>query len=261
MKHIYITFVPVLLVCCVIGGCELVTESTPQPQFRPANHVVINEVFTLPLTNQFTHSWVEFYNPTQSPVRVTFWTMSFATRQTLFVQDTAGTFRDFRVTDGQFDVPLSPRHSSLVIPANGFLTIVNNEDRLLSFTEYGNGDGPIVVGGTTIQLPPDTVRLDSIRNVSYVFQFQMSDQFVLKDSSGTIVDVFRYGNYTYTGPVTDPLLGPSNVTKGVLPQWQSYARYAGAYFTGNSSTDFYITGTEVAQTRPIPHYFSTGIRY
>ncbi|MEK9136840.1 MAG: hypothetical protein AAB393_06930, partial [Bacteroidota bacterium] len=47
-------------VVIALSGCELDTQTPDFPVINPANHVVINEVFVLPETNQNRFSWIEF---------------------------------------------------------------------------------------------------------------------------------------------------------------------------------------------------------
>ncbi len=60
-----------LLACAgMFSGCKLATEpgkSSPPPQ--STNHMIINEVFTLPPTHQGTYSWIELMNPTTGFVK------------------------------------------------------------------------------------------------------------------------------------------------------------------------------------------------
>jgi hypothetical protein len=106
--------------------------------------------------------------------------------------------------------------------------------------------------------PGDTTRAaglapDTIRGIGYVFYIFPSEELLLKDPSGNVVDVVRIGNYTPTG--VDPY--PNNVSLPMAPQYESYARYAGGYFTGNSANDFYITGQNL---RPLPHYYNVAYK-
>lgn len=67
MKHT-ILFSSLLFLFAMTGifsGCKLATEpgkSSPSPQ--STNHMIINEVFTLPPAHQGTYSWIELMNPT-----------------------------------------------------------------------------------------------------------------------------------------------------------------------------------------------------
>lgn len=238
----------------LVAGCDLQTEVASVTETNRADHIVINEVFTLPQATLPAFSWIELYNPTSLPVNVKGWTLEFSTQQQVVVRDTAQNVRAFLNEQGTYEVPLDLGFLKLELPPNGFLTLVNDEQRLLTFTEYGPGQGPKIGTGYTVGPPPDTISVDSIRYVFTTLAFGPTDQFVLRDSLRNVIDVVRYGNYTYSGIGSDPY--PNNHSVGFIPQYQSLARYAGGYSTGNTSADFYITGTQIPQTRPIPHYFS-----
>jgi len=61
---IFATFILTLL----LSGCDLSTD-VPKPNSVPtANHLLINEVFTLPASNQNKYSWIEIYNPKRDSV-------------------------------------------------------------------------------------------------------------------------------------------------------------------------------------------------
>lgn len=244
--------VSLLVAVSVLAGCGLETEYPAGTTVRPADHPVINEVFTLPRTNQNSYCWIELYNPTSASMEMGKWTLAFRTRRQVVWQDTSGNTWGYEDVEGTFDVPLIPPNTS--VGPNAFVTIVNNESRLLTYTDYGPGTGPKINRGISFGLPPDTLSLDSIRIVIYDFALQPTDQIELKDSLGRAVDVVRYGNYAWSGPGPDPY--PSNQSAGLVADYQSLARYAGAYFTGNTAQDFYVTGVQIPQTRPIPHYFS-----
>lgn len=255
---------PVLLfsAALVLSSCELVTEDSPQPTLKPANHLVINEVFTLPPTHQRTFSWIEFYNPTKDTVNTKGWTFAFTTTGTIvkYAIDSLGrpiilSFRILRQGPGVYEVPMP----EFKLQSGEFLTVTNNEERLLTYTDYGPGQGPKEAVGTQIRIltttvTPDSSIPDTVLDFQAVFQLQTTDQLVIKDQNGSVVDVVRYGNYVYPGPDVDPYLG--NRSTPLIPEYQSIARWNGAYFTGNSADDFYITGTQVPLTRPIPHWLS-----
>ncbi|MDH4069583.1 MAG: hypothetical protein OEV30_04105, partial [Ignavibacteria bacterium] len=86
---------------------------------------------------------------------------------------------------------------------------------------------------------------------SYGFFFDTTEELVLKDPQGNVVDVVRYGNYVYPGPGADPY--PNNISLGMLPEFQSVQRWAGAYFTANSANDFYVSSSSVV---PTPQWYS-----
>ncbi len=255
----------------VSSGCELVTEDAPKkPQQSAATHLVINEVFTLPFTHPSSYTWIEFYNPANNAIDLSKWTLSYTTQRvvvtTLSLEDSLHRIGFTTSTTqpdsfGAFDVPLA--ESRFILFPGELMTIVNNEARLLDHTNWGPGPsstrferqfvlGPVESADTTF-FSPDTIFIVKVQK-GYGFFFPDSGQLVLRDSTGAIMDVVRFGNYTYTGPVTDPLLGSGNKTVGVVPQFQSVCRYAGAYFTGNSANDFYISDI---YTPPSPHWYNT----
>jgi hypothetical protein len=150
---------------------------------------------------------------------------------------------------------------------NEFFTIVSNLDRLRVFNTIGPGNGPSPESTPFLPINQasyfdyalvlrDTVnprvdQPDTVLGYTYSFYLRQSDQIVLKDSLGRKVDVLRYGGYTYTGSGNDPY--PEYKSIGTVPDFESVARYAGAYDSGNSATDFYITRPGL---RPIPHWLS-----
>ena len=271
----------------IFTSCELVTEDPQQPTLRPANHVVINEVFTLPESNQRAFSWIEFYNPKTDTVNLSGWSLSFATRRYLvgFQVDTNFTPRfnvppqlisekesTFTITFGLLGGLIPGGIPGFRLNGNNFLTIASNEELLATYTDFGPGDGPkkfasplFAITGLPNRQPAAPAFAGSIEGLIrlndttisvivgyYKFLLKQSDQIVLKNATGGVVDVIRYGNYTYTG--ADPY--PANRSIGVIPEYQSIARWNGAYSTGNTADDFYITGTQVPLTRPIPQWLS-----
>jgi hypothetical protein len=294
------------------AGCKVVTEPQPPASYPPANHVVINEVYTLPVSNPNAHSWLEIFNPTSQTVDFKKWSISFKTtrhvQKTLifyrFVTDSTAVppwrFEPFNFTSvttddpvGTYDVPIvrsadsipgtlyrTPQFApdtivtftlpdssrSLRVGPNQFLTLVSNLDRLRVYNTLGPGEGPDPTSTPFLPMSNPVVYLGIIERtdvhqrlnrpdtiVSYIYDFYLSqtDQIVLKDSTGQAVDVVRYGNYTFTGPGTDPY--PTYKSIGVVPDFESIARYAGAYDTKNTANDFYITRPGL---RPIPHWLS-----
>jgi hypothetical protein len=155
-------FTPLLATMVLLGssGCELVTQESPIPPQHPANHLVINEVFTLPLDNPGTYSWIEFFNPTADTIDLTKWTLSMhsyrldisfgarveldtstggfrilGTSQTIFL-DSIGVF-NVPFGEGLFSVPgVFAAETTRVLPGK-LLTIVNNEARMLDHTNWG----------------------------------------------------------------------------------------------------------------------------
>jgi len=260
-------------------ACELETvssDSSDLPKVSPAGHLVINEVFTLPLDHPTPYSWIEFYNPTADTIDLTNWTLSLTTfsANAVFTVsiDSAGNFVAFGQTvvpdsfgvfdvpfaGGVFDIPGFEEDTVEILPG-GLYTIVNSEDRLEDHTKWGPGDerfrsekggfeGPI----ETVTIIDSTDTLITIQATAkfYGFFLQPTDQLVLKDPAGNVVDVVRYGGYVYSG-LTDPYLG--NLSTGPLPEFESIQRYAGAYFTGNTASDFYVSSSSVI---PTPHWYS-----
>ncbi|HCV43116.1 MAG TPA: hypothetical protein DGH68_06500, partial [Bacteroidetes bacterium] len=138
---------------------------------------------------------------------------------------------------------------TVVMEPNDLFTIVNNEDRLLDHhTAWGQGASTMHRERRAFASVDSVVVIERVRGDSiivtvyqtyYSSQLESTDQLLLVDNNGRVVDVVRYGNYTYPGPGTDPY--PSNQSIGIIPEFQSIARYAGGYFTGNTANDFYIT--------------------
>lgn len=167
------TAVLVCFSCWLFPGCEFEPEPVGKLNVPTASTVVVNEVFTLPLSNPSTFSWIELYNPTGNTVDLghffdlTFttndsdlttipkWTVSLTTnayvvKDTVVITiDSVGTevsrtssFTPVqqRVVDtlgyGVFDVPLT----GFILPPGQLLTLVNNENRFLDHTRWGPAD-------------------------------------------------------------------------------------------------------------------------
>jgi len=284
MKRSFLFFA-ILVLVLALAGCELVTEEPDLPKFNPADHLVINEVFTLPIDHPTPYSWIELYNPTADTIDLTGWTLSYQTvrlSHTSTVEvDTLFTFiriiRDEQVvvdTIGVFDVPFATYDTSFVgslfgfagdtvkLPPNGLFTIVSSEEELLDHIAWGPGDeryrveSPLVLvpGSLNIllTLSPDTTYYVDISYETWPLFFLPTDQLILKDPTGEVKDVVRYGNYVYQGPSTnDPFL--NNHSTGVLPEFQSIQRYAGAYSTKNTANDFYVSSASIV---PTPQWYS-----
>lgn len=270
----------IAMLCFAFPGCEIVTESPALPDFRPANHVVINEVFTLSPTSQAPYSWVELLNPTTQTVDITNWSLSFRSykQRELFivVLDSVFNFRSFissqtilaelATHDVRFTRAFSPEEFLSpridTVQPNGLYTVVSNKNRLLDHTEWGPGpeetrfERPlfgVIDSAILVQYVRGDSIIYAIYGTSYIFQFQTTDQLVLKDPAGTPVDIVRYGGYTVLS--TDPQ--PNNHSIGAIPEFESIARYAGGYSTDNTANDFYITRPTI---RPIPHWYSQSYR-
>jgi hypothetical protein len=169
-----------------------------------------------------------------------------------------------KIADSSDDVLLAPGE---------FLTLVSDISRLRVYNTLGPGNGPPPDSSPFLPLDGDfqasgiyAYRLstlfrdslnprlqipDTLFGAQYLFFLQSTDQIILKDSTGSAVDVVRYGNYVYAGSGTDPY--SSNVSIGTVPAFESIVRYAGGYDTDNSVNDFYITRPGL---RPIPHWIS-----
>ncbi len=277
----------------VSSGCKLVTQESDPPLFRPAGHLIINEVLTLPLSHPGYYCWIEFFNPTLDTIDATGWTLTMHTQRNtqsieatitidsaqnvtflgaifLVTLDSIGIF-DVPFGEGLFSQPGIPPPAALILPGR-LLTITSNESRMEDHTGWGPAQQGIQrergsFQGPIYQIDTLFVRLDPVNHVdtlgfrvltkSYSFLIRPDDQLVLKDPSGKVTDVVRIGNHTTYQPVpfTDPmgLLGAQNRPISVPPQFKSVSRFAEAYFTGNTETDFFITD-DVAP--PIPGGYS-----
>jgi hypothetical protein len=274
----------------LFAGCEIVTEQLPAPLVKPANNVVINELFILPPPNSFAYHWIEFYNPTNGRIRMTNWTLGLRTKRFFIVSDTTGLIVKAFIQDSvarYYDVHLQDRttitidttviqfSSPFSIPAYNFMTIVSDAERMKNYTAWGSEGGvridlarfrfngqPIFGFENFLFYRADSTQKDSLIRVFYNFTFENSDQIVLKDSMGVAIDVLRYGNYIYAGPPAVDY--PNNRSLGPIVPYQSFARFAGAYTSGSggnavqgsSADDFYVTGVQIANTVPIPHWLS-----
>jgi Lamin Tail Domain len=252
----------------LLGGCKLVTDVQPPPPVSSTGHPLINEVFVLPASNQNHFNWIEVYNPTDKEFSLRGWTLSFYAQGQIVVLDTAQQQQvlRFEIVDRPFEVPFRGLGlANATLRAYNFLTIVDNESRLLNYTAYGPGNGLVIsrpnflwIDTLSHQVTPDSSVIDSFRVSILQYVLRPTDQLVLKDSSGTVMDVVRYGNYQWPDSLgVDPY--PGNRSMGMIPEYQSIARYAtvgGAYWTGNTASDFYITGIQEPQTRPIPQWLS-----
>ena len=278
MMRFLITLFVILSAAMVLTGCDIETEPMQQLSYGPANHLVINEVYTLPVSNPNAHSWIEILNPTNTRVNIRFWSLNFTTHAQVTTQLTyykrvgvsilpdTSFFIFSGDTVGRFDFYFtitSTETSPLRLGPNEFYTLISDKRRMEVYNNLGLGDGPsptssptLVANPRIVIIPRDTTNPqldipDTLTFYSGDFLLRQTDQIILKDSTGRAVDVVRYGGYTYSGPGNDPY--PSNQSIGGVPDYESIARYAGAYATGNSANDFYITH---AGLRPIPHWFS-----
>ncbi len=262
-----------------LSSCEFVTEQAEPAQFRPASSVVINEVFTLPPTNPAFYCWVEFLNAGTDTVDITNWKLQCYTDRIssvillafdaqgnteflgqLTIPDSAGVFDVSFTYDAETPAPFP---DPVILPPNALYTITSNSSRLQDHTEWGPGDERMRHQSTAFR-DPTSFQIDTVfsspdstvvRVISYVhvFALRKTDQLVLKDGLGRVVDVVRYGGYVIQG--TDPF--PGNVSTAGVPDYESVCRYAGGYFTGNTANDFFITNRFI---RPIPHWYSQAIK-
>lgn len=246
----------------VSGGCDFTTEPPTVRTYPAASHVVINEVYTLPAGHPNIHSWVELYNPSQDTVDLNGWTLTFTARQqriiTLNYPDSTG--EDTLVTLYQFDssyspaeVPLVPAHGERLLKPGHFFLFVSDLNRMYLYFNLGSGPG--LEPESTPFLSREVRRRGTGGVDTVVISFvevliPTTDQLVLKDSTGSVADVVRYGNYV--APGVDPF--PANRSFGAIPEYEAIARYAGGYSTGSTADDFYLTQGRTLP--PIPLYHS-----
>jgi len=269
-----------LLSAFLATGCEIETEKLLNDDIRPASTVVINEVFTLPPGHPTFFSWIELLNPTRDTVDLSGWTLSYPTArytQSIRLQLDTATFtlrpNSFPVftesLDGVdvYDVPFA--ESFLEVPGVGvfpvptplppgqMFTMISDSNRFDDHMVMGPGPGidrfRAIIRTPAYEVIPGAI-VDTFYQVfvvnSKVFRFSLphSGQILLKDTTGSVVDVVRYGNYVYPGPGSDPY--PGNISLGIIPEFESIARYALGYFTRNTANDFYVTKANI---RPTPH--------
>jgi hypothetical protein len=228
--------VPLILVIAgsIFSSCDLETIAPTQAETRTANHLVINEVFTLPATATYPYSWVELFNPTADRiVGLNHWRLEYS-----YVILGAGIDTTIRV---------SGRLASLAgfipdtLEPGQFLVLIGDSIHFYVHTLLGPGKGT-----ATTYIPPSNLPNQGGFQFGFLFMLSETGELVLKDTSGNAVDVVRYGNYVPPSP--DPY--PGNQSAGVITEWSSLSRYAGAYSTGNTANDFYI------EAKPIPMWYS-----
>jgi Lamin Tail Domain len=269
-----------VILAMTIGSCTLVTEPNPAPDLNGADHPVINEVYTLPIDNLNAVSYIEILNPSNRTFDLKGWKLRYNAPRgdvvsLLFKDTTRSATNEIVITyfaevttiridsvGTEADVPFAGVDGAILHP-NELLTIMTNRNRLEVFMDVADGPGPAPHETEFIQEAPETTKVavnpnfsnlfvpDTIRSTGYAFYIHETEQLVLKDSSGTVMDVVRMGNYAYPGPGADPYAGNQSV--GMVPEYESICRYAGGYMTGNTVNDFYITGPGL---RPIPQYYS-----
>ncbi len=215
-------------------ACNLETVSPAPSISNPANHLIINEVFTLPESNTHPYSWIEFYNPTGDRIGgLNHWSLTFTYHLALSgVIDT--TLRVTANLESFFgNIPDT-------LEAGQFLVLYGDSIRFYNHTNLGPGKGTVTL------YVPFVGSSGGQRIGIVVFLLQEKDELVLRDTSGNAVDVVRYGNYI--PPTPDAF--PGNLSAGVIPEWSSLSRYAGAYSSGNTANDFYM------ESKPIPMWYS-----
>lgn len=215
-------------------GCDLVAVPNKQTGTGDtADHLVINEVFTLPDSQSDAYSWVELYNPTSQRIAgLHSWTLTY----TVKMKTSGGTDSLLRFRSNLDDLFGQIPDT---LNAGYFLVLAGDSVNLLDHINLGPAAGIMAQYYGII---------DGSKGPVKVFPFFLleTDELVLRDGSGTPVDVVRYGNYMPESP--DPY--PGNHSAGIIPEWYSLCRYAYAYSTGNSANDFYMEKT------PVPMWFS-----
>ena len=222
-----------LMLVCIVAGCEMVTVPNPPPQPHSANRVVINKVFVLPPSQYYSYCWVEIFNATSQRIGgLRRWTLTYS----LKARTTGGVDTTFRIV-----APLRSPFSFIpdTLEPNSFLVLTSDSLKLIDHTDIGSGRAKLAQFAGLFQVLPGQFTL-------VPFTLQETDQLYLCDTAGVPVDVVRYGNYALTP--TDSLTG--NVSAGVIPEWSALARYAGAYFTGNTANDFYM------EPNPVPGWYN-----
>ncbi len=209
----------VLAALAVLQGCQMVTTPNPPAASHTADHVVINEVFTLPSDYFGRYSWVELYNPTTQAVPVS-WLLVYQG-----IVKRAGS--DTTILDTS-RLNASTQSRTALRPG-GFLVVSGDSARLFDHTDLGPGAGLYVESR-----PNPPLLLTEVNQVA------------LLDSAGNLIDLVRFGNFVPPSP--DPY--PENHSAGMIPMWYSLARYAGAYATGNTAGDFYM------EPKPVPGWYN-----
>lgn len=272
MKTVSSLFLIILCIPILLVGCDFETQITDDPLPPGARKLLINEVMTLPLTHPQTHTWVEFLNNSPDTIALTDvttlrgWTLSFTTARIYHAStiglDSAGnpvtqTFRDSiaDISEERFDVAFGeglfvvPGEEAAVvrIPPGGLFTIVNDEDRMRTFTEWGPGDtryqrerqffqgaidSVIIIGTADTGLVRTRLRF---YYGEFLFHIAPGEDLVLKNTAGEEVDRLQLGAFS-------------------VPSYESVARYAGGYSSGNMTQDFYVTNRPASI--PTPHWYN-----
>jgi hypothetical protein len=266
----------------VLAGCEIETVQEPGSTDSPAGSLVINEVFTLPFDEPTRFNWIEFLNAGRDTVDLQGWTLEYTTYQLQTLVDVAifpdGRFEVLQLFPtgvtgyGRFRVPIDglapPRDPNqpavqVVLLPNALMTVVDNESRMLDVTRWGPGDSrfqyetQLFYGlpelTDTLLYVPDSVIVFRGGYSSYGFLLNATEELVLRNPAGQVVDVVRYGGYQPPSP--DPY--PGNQSFAPIPPFESIYRYAGGYKTnnpwGNTANDFDRSRADV---RPVPNWYS-----
>lgn len=198
-KNLIIFFVVCTSIFSLIG-CELTTDV---PKLKPtptANHLLINEVFTLPSTHQGAYSWIEVYNPTNANIEsfsvlndsvprdtsgnVIDTTMRIITLKALYVKIKSDVY--FENPFSQFEpptyggfrevyIPISTVVNSLIFSpepffslgdsvfnAGGFAVYVNDPNKMLEHTDVG---GPGTLNKPLMYAFDSLVKLSGSRGI------------------------------------------------------------------------------------------------
>ncbi len=215
------------------GGCDLVTVPRPLTETKPADHVVINKVFTLPPDRYYAFSWVEIYNPTSQRIGgIRRWSLTYSFDLGPSPFTGVDTTIRYRLQFDRFG------NEPDTLEPNEFLLMVGDTVKLQDHTDLG--PGRYILENFT------NFNFFSGGRIRHLFQLLETDELILSDTAGIPVDVVRYGNYVPAQPDSTP----GNISAGVIPEWYALARYAGAYSTGNTANDFYM------EPKPVPAWYN-----
>jgi hypothetical protein len=200
-----ILLLSILAIALMFFKCKEITETDSPHPSSPANHAVINELFRIDSTKYYTHWWIEVYNPTSARVNAYKWKLRFKNSGVIYNFVKSATDTTFYLDAGIFNVLINDRYR---------------------FDDYWD-----VAAHVTNAMP----------NLQILPPLKESDEVTLEDSLGTVVSMFRYGNYV--APAGDRF--PNNKSFGTVPEWHSMCRFNDAWETGNSSDDFYDENTPI----------------
>jgi len=189
-----------LLLTISLVSCEEVTIPGPEPASSPADHVVINEIFTLPPDKYYAHRWIEIFNPLSEDINLYGWSLVFQNAQI--------TFR-FQKQEGD---------TTFYLQGGFFFVLTDSEEKFWDFWR-------LAPRSTLIKAP-------------VLKALGQTDEIRLLDREGNPVDVVRFGNYT--PPEPDPFpenksFGMVPEWHSIC----RYADRPGAYDTDNSADDFF----------------------